>query len=620
MKMNKLWAVAALTLALVSCKNEPAKEPEQQGMKFPVSLSIDGGGSGALRATETGHTTSASYPNERAVENLTVVVFTHNNTTNTPIAVEKVIAYDELTKPAGNDPYQGNYQFDMKMAGTYQLEVIANGYKDDTDKAAFIGKFPVGMSYEEFKKVVFDRALPNHGEKGFAMLSTEPVKVITAANTTTNAGTIRLRRLACRFDVFNKLVDELKLTKVTLQNQTVKSYMMTQVAVPTGADGGAKEYTQAANNTWFKPTVVSGGIYSYENPTKGAVKLQLEGEYNGKAWEKTIELLDKDGNYVATQRNHIYRVLLTKGNGSTPGGGDEKDKDNITYNIEVLDWDEDSSFDYTDDDVMDAERINPLAYVAEYNINTTGDGFVTDLYATDLNGYYPYNIAVQKFSRIKIGGKAYHLPSFDEWKSIMIPYNDGNAYYYNDLVAFFPIVQEEPREYSYSQNVELLGAHITCIQDIKTVMDHKDEYQKGIYKAYALRFKGTKYLSAWKYEFVVRKFKTDDEQVIDLWAMKITSRNVTDKVNIKDVTKESFWQQDSADDIVRIFPASGFNGDRTHPLSGNAYGMDGWYPSATILAETNVALMGFGVMGYVTSGHTYFTTNSYTIRLFEDKP
>ena len=532
MKLNKLWAAAALTLALVSCKNEPAKEPEQQGMKFPVSLSIDGGGSGALRATETGHTTSASYPNERAIENLTVVVFTSNNTTNTPIAVEKVIKYDDLTKPAGNDPYQGNYQFDMKMAGTYQLEVIANGYKDDTDKAAFIGKFPVGMSYEEFKKVVFERALPNHDEKGFAMLSTEPVKVTTAASTTTNAGTIKLRRLACRFDVFNKLVDELKLTKVTLQNQTVKSYMMTQVAVPTGADGGAKEYTQAANNTWFKPTVVSGGIYSYENPTPGAVKLQLEGEYNGQTWEKTIELRDKDGNNVATQRNHIYRVFLTKGNGSTPGGGDEKDKDNITYNIEVLDWDEDTAMDYTDDDVMDAEqikRINPLAYVAEYNINPEGTGFVTDLYATNTSGYFNWETSLAKFMNITFGGKSYHLPSKLEWRSVA-----------SDVVKFGGragtlLNHESPVE------VNGTGTRLENFEDIKNM---------GTNVSYALRFKGTGYRSAWKYEWV----KENNHQVL-----RITARNVRDGVTLDDVATETFWQQNREKDIVRIFPACGLS-------------------------------------------------------------
>ena len=359
MKLNKLWAAAALTLALVSCKNEPAKEPEQQTMKYPVVLSLDGSKAGAMRATEKSSSLSASNPNERAIENLTVVVFLNNNVTNTPVAVEKVITYDKLTKPT--DPYQGEFKFDMGMAGTYQLEVIANGYKDDADKDAFINQFKRGLSYDQFKNIVYERALPNNGETGFAMLSAEPTKVTTSATETAHAGTIKLRRLACRFDVFNKLPDELTLTKVTLLNQTDKSYLMTQGTVPANSGNTSKEYTK--NGTWFTPTLVSAGIYSYENPVKGSVKLQLEGEYKGQAWEKTIELRDRDGRYVATQRNHIYRVLLTKGDGTTPGGGDNgggKDDptnaDKINYVIEVLDWDEGASMDYEDNDVWNAER------------------------------------------------------------------------------------------------------------------------------------------------------------------------------------------------------------------------------------------------------------------------
>ena len=122
MKLNKLWAAAALTLALVSCKNEPAKEPtQQQNMKFPVALSLEGNKSGALRAEYQSSSLSASAANEREIENLTVVVFINDGTANTPIAVEKVITYDELTKPTGSDPYQGEYKFDMGMAGTFHL-------------------------------------------------------------------------------------------------------------------------------------------------------------------------------------------------------------------------------------------------------------------------------------------------------------------------------------------------------------------------------------------------------------------------------------------------------------------------------------------------------------------
>ena len=582
MKIKKLGTVMALALALVACKNEPAKEPMQQKMKFPVVLSLEGNKSGDMRATEKSNSLSASYQNEKAIENLTVVVFLNNNSANTPVAVEKVITYDKLTKPT--DPYQGEFKFDMGVAGTYQLEVIANGYKDDSDKEAFINQFKQGVSYEQFKKIVFERTLPNNGETGFAMLSTEPTKVTTSANETAHAGTIKLRRLACRFDVFNKLTDKLKLTKVTLQNQTDKSYLMTQTDVPTGADGGAKEYTK--NGTWFTPTMVSAGIYSYENPAKGAVKLKLEGEYNNEAWEKTIELRDKDGNYIATQRNHIYRVHLTKGNGTTPGGTDPADADQVHYGIEVLDWDDDLSLDYTDPDVWNAELINPLKYVAETNINKTSDGFAPNPRSLDQSGYFNAITAVAAFANFAVDTNKYHLPSLDEWKSI-VPRSDGAVKFDRSWTS------------SFSEDVIVAGNRVTCKQDFKAL---------GNNVCYALRFKYTRYQSAWKYELT--RIPSGS------FVMRITARNVGEPLTIEQVANEGFWQQNTSRDIVRQFPASGNNSNGNSTDASYAYGSKGWFRSSTMYPSDGTWFMSFG-SGYADSnGHT-FRSYGLSVRLFK---
>ena len=605
MKLNKLWAAAALTLALVSCKNEPAKEPtQQQNMKFPVALSLEGNKSGALRAEYQSSSLSASAANERAIENLTVVVFINDGTANTPIAVEKVITYDELTKPTGSDPYQGEYKFDMGMAGTFHLEVIANGYKNNADKDAFIAKFKRGLSYDQFKELLYERELPSHGETGFAMLSTEPVKVTTEEGVPCHAGAIKLRRLACRFDVFNKLTDELMLTKVTLQNQITKSYLLPQNDLPAGADGGAKEYTK--NGTWFKDNLVTGGIYSYENPARKVTKLLLEGTYKGAPWQKTIEL-KRGGRYITTQRNHIYRVLLTKGNGTTPGGGDNgggKDDptnaDKINYVIEVLDWDEDPSLDYTDDDIWQAEkRINPLAYVAEYNINPEGTGFVTDKYATNVSGYFDFDTAVAKFGSFKQDGVKYHLPSFDELKAI-IPFNANNTFTRIPLTT--PIDAS-----SLSEEVVLAKKSMVCRQDFKG---------SGNDVCYALRFKGTEYQSAWKYECV----KEGEFQV-----MRITSRNVTDGVTIAKVATPEFWQQNNSADVVRVFPASGYN------LKGNSATPSDWKGSVALFWTSTPFVnkygdgafyFGFSIKKPESTAYiaSYVDRRSYgqTIRLFKD--
>ena len=600
MKVNKLWTVAALALVLVSCKNESAQEPKQQEMKFPVVLSLEGNKSGNMRATEKSNSLSASYQNERAIENLTVVVFINNNSSNTPVAVEKVITYDKLTKPT--DPYQGEFKFDMGMAGNYQLEVIANGYKDDSDKDAFIQQFKQGLSYEQFKKIVYERALPNNGETGFAMLSTEPTKVTTSANETAHAGTIKLRRLACRFDVFNKLTDKLKLTKVTLQNQTDKSYLMTQATIPANAGNEPKEYTE--NGTWFTPTLVSAGIYSYENPVKGAVKLKLEGEYDGQAWEKTIELRDKNGNYVDTQRNHIYRVHLTKGNGTTPGGGDDPaNADKINYVIEVLDWDEDASMDYEDNDVWDAELINPLQYVAEYNLNKTGDGFVSDLYDPSFNetGYFTYATVLQKYKNVVIDGKSYHTPSYEEAMMIVPSYSNYPSVNYDDESIY--VMRNFIKD-----TVMVGGNRVVCNQFFqKNVVNGAVADGKV---CYAYRFMDTPYQSVWKYERLVINGHS---------VTRVTAQNVIEGFTFESMDnymKPEFWEKHAATSVVRIFPSTG------HKSEDTVYGAEeGRYWTTTPKGDAstkfyNVYEFTFGE--YDASFAGYANIDNIPVRLFKD--
>ena len=597
MKVSKLWAVATLALALVSCKDEPAKEASQR-MKFPVEISLNGG-KAALRAEQVSSSLSASYDNERKVENLTIAVFTHNETDNVPDALEKVVTQDELTMPASGNPYDGAIKFDMGIEGDYDLEVIANAYMNDTEKAAFTAKLKPGMSYDQFKEVIAERTLPQHGETGFAMLSTEPVKVSTKEQTTAHAGKIILRRLACRFDVFNKLVDELELTKVTLQNQITKSYLLEQTDVPANADGGAKEYT--ANGDWFNATLVSGGIYSYENPVKGATKLLLEGTYKGAAWQKTIEL-KKDGKTLPTLRNHIYRVILTKGNGTTPGGGDHgggKDDpanaDKINYVIEVLDWNEDAAIDYRDDDVRNAELINPLAFVAETNIDQTGNAFVADKYAWDKPGFYNYDEAVEKFSHITIDGKKYHLPSWYEWRSIIPLYP-----------TYMPLDEAIDKKDVTDPQVMVDGKMVECVQDIRGAGD-------GVV-CYALRYKGSKYQSAWRYSYG----KVDGYKYP---VMRIKVRNVLNGVTIDNIADEAFWGKNNDSDIERVFTASGWDENDGVSTSERA-GKGSYFWSATSYEKGNERAYGmyFGEWG---AGCYWFSLNLKThhrcIRLFKDK-
>ena len=555
MKINKIGAVALLALVLLSCRSEAPKEAWRK-MDYPVLMSIQGSKGVAMRAEQKGTSHSAALANECTIENLTVVAFTNRGTNNTPSALEKVVTEEQIVLPAGGNPYNGKISFNLGLTGTYHLEVIANAYPkgNAAAKKAFLAKLHEGMSYDEFKTVLIDRTLPAHGESGFVMSNAEPIKVTTQKRQPADAGKIVLSRLACRFDLFNKLPEELSITKVTLQNQVNSSYLFTQVEVPSANTNKQQSYTP--NGGWFTATVVTGGIYSYENPLPGATKLLLEGTYKGQPWQKLIEFKNIQEIPIATKRNHLYRIYLTKGDGITPGGTDPADPDKVHYGIEVLDWNDELSFDYTDADVLNAEQIpqiNPLQYVAEYNINRTGDGFVTNLYATNVSGYWRAVVALAKFGNFEVAGESYHLPSWEEWKGIAP----------TRAISFTSTKVET----DVSEPVLVAGEKIECKQDVKGT---------GNDVCYALRFKETHYRSAWKYEYVI-------DATYNRRFLRITSRNVADDVTINDIATEAFWQQNSTRNIVRIFPFSGYydrSGSETTKVTGENNFARFWSPSS----------------------------------------
>ena len=706
MKANRILAAAVMALGLLSCKGEAPKEAPQRKMDFPVSISIEGN-KGAMRAAQQGTSLTASYQNEHAIENLTIVVFSNNSTAgDTPSALEKVITEENIVMPAGSNPYDGVIKFDMEAAGTYHMEVIANGYKpsDAAAKAALLAKLSPGLSYTDFKNMVFDRALPKHGESGFAMLGTDPVKVTTERGKTANAGKIVLRRLACRFDVFNKLLgDELVLTKATLQNQIKKSYLLTQTAVPADADGGIQSYE--ANNDWFTASVIAGGIYSYENPAKGATTLLLEGTYKGTPWKKTIEFKD-GGNAIAMQRNHLYRVYLTKGTGVTPGGDDDT-ADKVNYEIEVLDWEQGDDFYFSDDDVVgrfnqkrvsysfdidkttlregsghvtgtkiiwsdktssarilskeplapgeftltlkgvardfltidnnskdftvaagdltvpftleakhaesgtvqtfECKRIgsNPLLYMAEYYLNRACDGFQLSDEAYDNTCFELYDEAIVKFKSFEIDGIKYHLPTYEEWKSVFSDYED-----------FFEEYPDKEKSGLFTETVSLGGASINCTQEFllgKT---------SGTF--YAIRYKGSPYESVWRYYRVeANASKSLPYGGGDAKASTIVECKLAKGKTLEEIAKESFWQQPNLLPVVRKIPiyCTGYIGSdgKMYPTE-SIYHLTGSLMCADKKPDRRMLQLSysFGYMKHQDSLDEYYRDYYIPVRLFRD--
>lgn len=174
---------------------------------------------------------------------------------------------------------------------------------------------------------------------------------------------------------------------------------------------------------------------------------------------------------------------------------------------------------------------NPLSYVAEYNVNKAGTDFVTELTTCNISGYFQYNKAVTLFSDITIENKQYHLPSIEEWRSV-VPQNAYWVHYetndaYDDRV----------------ENVTIANSSYTMTSDFRN--------KSAIKTTYALRYKGTDLISAWKYEF--KYYDTNNCH------LKITSRSVYGQtITITDIANGTFWSTNTENDFVRYLPASGW--------------------------------------------------------------
>ncbi len=218
---------------------------------------------------------------------------------------------------------------------------------------------------------------------------------------------------------------------------------------------------------------------------------------------------------------------------------------------------------------------NPLSYVAEYNVNQAGDGFVNDLTACNISGYFNYNNAVTQFGNITIGGQRYHLPSFEEWSSIA----PSTAWVYYGVNNSYD---------NRSETVTVAGNIYTMTSDFRNDSANKTTY--------ALRYKGTHLVSAWKYQYI--GYGTNNCH------LKITSRSVYGQtITVDQIADALFWSTNTENDIVRYFPASGNSDDPGDVGIGGAF----W-------SSTSGKIMGFR--------DTYATSKSgdnnkgFSVRLF----
>lgn len=182
---------------------------------------------------------------------------------------------------------------------------------------------------------------------------------------------------------------------------------------------------------------------------------------------------------------------------------------------------------------------NFLSYVAEYNVQSKTGTFETR-HTTDGSVLMPHSVAKTTFKDITISGTRYHLPTSKEWNTIC-PVDDG-------CVRF----DDNTTNTNIETQGEFLGMSLICKGDYKLSAGPSGDSGKTL----ALRYKGSAYLSAWKYEYLDVDPSNPDRGK----CLKITCAMLpeADQTTINDLEQTSFWDAHVDNTVVRILPCSGY--------------------------------------------------------------
>lgn len=149
--------------------------------------------------------------------------------------------------------------------------------------------------------------------------------------------TVELERIVARIDIKNNVAnDQLKITSVTLENANSKSLLVddkiSNVATGSAKVKGVKPFLFTPSATRMEHKKV---FYLYEGNQAGttaddATYVVIKGTFRGAEKEYKIPFFDKAKNKgIDIVRNTIYRIVL----------GTDYTKYNLTFSLEVADWD-----------------------------------------------------------------------------------------------------------------------------------------------------------------------------------------------------------------------------------------------------------------------------------------
>ncbi len=186
----------------------------------------------------------------------------------------------------------------------------------------------------------------------------------------------------------------------------------------------------------------------------------------------------------------------------------------------------------------------PLDFVSEMpTINKAGTGFVTNYdfphttVIADMNddeaGYYDWERAKDLFNKPWLKNNNYYLPNEKQWRSI-VPSKENPAVYFDNI-------------HDKSTVLELAQVGETTTSDYYS--DYITVQEGGFFVTYALRFKDTDWVSAWRYSY-------EREAGVNMMVIKCVPLKGRTAITLDNIKNPDFFTTN--DCSIRSFPTYGF--------------------------------------------------------------
>lgn len=299
------------------------------GITFEIA---DNNQPSATRAPQAGETHEiAAFPRENKITNLSAVLFAKNE------AGDYVFYRTYKLKAA-----TGRHLIDVERAGTFKAYLIANIDEGNN----FLATLNESSTVENLQDAIVAQAVDEKigGEKADFFIMTSNVVNVTTVKYEVQNISVALKRLAARFDFYNK-IDGFDIKRVTFKDRVTNSRLVNTQVNDAELSKEAKVYTFA------NPGYSVGEIYSYESvePTQsffveGVYTYSIGGEELSTEMEFAIELKDKEGGAIGVARNYIYNVVITERGGEVEPG----EPNWFIVDIQVLDWNEGETIIFDD--------------------------------------------------------------------------------------------------------------------------------------------------------------------------------------------------------------------------------------------------------------------------------